>query len=193
MVLMGQNAGTAKTCKIIRSGRFFVVVAGMFGQFTPGGFNAYTLLQNIAKNETTAVAVADSFEKIAPKPYQKYIREFQKNDPKDFERACKNKCPLQVLVADYNAGRPMYAVREFRVILNHNVPTVEISPHFNCPGTCALPMSFDILGENGMASPLSVSADFWLGSAATGIDTLIKAEEQASRPSWRSDFYPGIG
>ena len=93
---MGQNLGLARGCKIIKARQFFVVVTGMFGQFVPGGFNAYTLLQDIAKQQRTAIAVANRFEKVAPKPFQKYLREFQKKDPKDFERACNNKPCLQV-------------------------------------------------------------------------------------------------
>lgn len=179
VLLMGQNPGPASGCKIIPAGRFFVVVVGMFGQFVPGGFNAYRLLQDIAKQETTTIAVANRFEKVALKPFQKYLREFQKKDPKDFERACNNKSCLQVLAVDYKAGSPTYAVREFRVVLNHNVPAVEMSPHVDCPGTCTLPMSFDIMGENGEATPLSVSPNFWLRSAASGIDQLIQVEIHA--------------
>ncbi len=171
---------TMSGCKILKAGRFFVAVAGMFGQGGPAGFNAYAMLQEIAQHEKTAVATADRFDTVAKRPYEKLLLRFYKKNPKVFEKVCNNQACMQLLVADYNDGNPMYAVRLFRVVLKHDVPTVAIDPNHDCPGTCPLPTSNMVIGDNITSKPFAASPIFWAEhSPASFIEGLIQIEARA--------------
>jgi hypothetical protein len=136
LVSISNPRGTAlpgfSSCKIMTVGRFAIALTGTVAQGGVGGFNAYAMLKNIALQEKTAVAIADRFDKVARTPYQKLLLRFLKNNPKGFDRACRNKDCLQLIVADYNGGHPAYAARSIKVVLKENVPTVEITAN-DCP------------------------------------------------------------
>ena len=168
-------------CKILKAGRFFVVVTGIIGQGRPAGFNAYTLLQDIAQHQKTAAASADRFGQVALRPFSKLLREFHKNNPADFAR-CQDKICLEILVADYNGGKPTYSVRTFRVLLKQNVPTVEMLPKYDCPGDCPLASSTMIIGDSVEANSLlqSPPPNFWAQhSQASAIEEFIRVERIA--------------
>jgi len=170
-------------CKIVQTGRFFVVVTNFFGEGGSAGFNAYAVLQDIAQKEVTAVAIADRFEKVALKPYLKFLANFQKMNAAVFNKYCNNKECMQLLVADYNGGNPTYALRRFQIVLKHNVPTVKILPNRDCPGTCPIHTSNIVIGDNIEAGPLAQSPIFWAQhSLASGIEELIHTEAVA-RPN----------
>lgn len=89
-------------------------------------------------------------------------------------------CNGELLVADYNGGKPTYSARMFRVVMKHNVPTVEILPNQDCPGACPFPSSAMVLGVDTEAKPLAQSPTFWAAhSRASGIEELIQTEARA--------------
>jgi hypothetical protein len=176
---MNPDTGTSgfAGCKIIKSGQFFIVVTGIFGEGGPKGLNAYALAQDISHQEKSAASVADRFEKLALKPYSKMLRRFHKKNPTVFDRSCNNKECLQLLIAEYAGGIPVYALRRFQVTLWKGTPQVKRLPNLDCPGTCPVGNSAIIIGDNIEANALNQSPDFWKEhSVLSGIEELIKAE-----------------
>jgi ATP-dependent protease HslVU (ClpYQ) peptidase subunit len=177
---MNPTSGTGefRACKIMQYGPYFFVLTGTFAQGGTEGFNAYRIVRNIAKDTDGAVNIADRFTKIVLRPYSKMLRMFQKDQPLIFDKYCRQRECMQLLIADSSSGSPVYAVREFHVTLRHNRPKVESLPKQDCPGACTLPASIVVLGDNIEATKvLNETPSFWLNHTLfTGIEDLIKAE-----------------
>lgn len=173
--------GEFQGCKILRVGDFFIAIAGIFGRGGPSGFNAYSLAQQVAAKDKTVIDIGNDFEKLVRKPYLDTLRDFYKFNPQAFEKNCKNKECLQFLVADFTVGRPSYALRRFEPKLSGGRVMTQVLPNRDCPGTCPLPNSAIVFGDNVEAMRvLKSTPNFWSSQGTIGgINTLIGIESTA--------------
>jgi hypothetical protein len=142
------KADLKRTCKLVQSGRIFIVAAGYIGEGGQNGFNAYALMQTLVEPEKTTSEIADQFEKLAIKPYTKMVRNVYRADPTHFKAECDREACLQVIAATATAKGTEYTVTRFHIEIRSRKPTIPNVTTSKCPGDCPIP-GYKILGKEG--------------------------------------------
>jgi hypothetical protein len=171
------KADLKRTCKLVQSGRIFIVAAGYFGEGGQNGFNAYALMQTLVEPEKATSEIADQFEKLAIKPYTKMLRNVYRDDPTHFKADCVGKECLQVIAATATAKGAEYTVTRFHIEIRSRKPTISNVTTSKCPGDCSI-QGYKILGKGIEAKRvLDENPHIWrdLGILQT-IDKLFQIE-----------------
>jgi hypothetical protein len=173
------NAFKRQGCKIIQAGNLFFAYEGLTRD-TRTGFDiarvasqALQLRSNLSAAEK--VSILTGF--VASELFKELPR-LKQHDPDTYrEKVEGGQIFLTVLVAGFEAGRPLLFVRQFRAVpVNRQTIGVSVLPD-DCPQDCVGDAVVKFLGETAAIDGLpEETPDFWKDGLVEGARRLIETE-----------------
>ena len=173
------NALRSQGCKIIQAGNLFFAYEGLARDNRTGfdiarvAFRALQLRPNLPAAER--VSILTGF--VANELFTELPR-LKQRDPDTYrEKVEGGQIFLTMLVAAFEAGRPLLFVRQFRAVpINRQTIGLSILPD-DCPKDCIGDAVVKLLGETAAIDGLpEETPGFWKGGIVEGVRRLIETE-----------------
>jgi hypothetical protein len=141
--------GPPSVCKIYRAGKLYFAISGLDSDSDRGFFPAQIVAAKFSETRTFAHSVA-SVERAVSAALLDELNAMRATDPQTFRFTIRNRDVTSILLAEFRAGVPRIAAREFQYV-DSPAPGITVN-RINCPGDCPAGNQYFFLGEQSEAT-----------------------------------------